>query len=252
MKTSFYFVIWIVIYPILGLFHNSIIEEHSFFIALVAVWGLSWLLNRTMPETLTYEHVSQVAPVMEDIYTGNVSSFSMRIAGTSAEEGVGSLYFIVTSIVLAYVTVFMEGGDWFALLIFVFFAIGSISRFIQFFKAGRQIKQNPTPQECMAVASRLYQLDYEAYYNGRQNATCEQMLPSRPPRFKAFMVVSTVIAVIAGLLGLGNIVLGAIIMLSESSFAVGALAGMYFLYGSLALYFGIKDSINCIRTLKSL
>lgn len=63
MKTSFYFVLWIMIYPILGLFNNSFIDNNAFVVALVAVWGLSWLLNQVMPKTLTYERVTQVASV---------------------------------------------------------------------------------------------------------------------------------------------------------------------------------------------
>ena len=31
MKTSFYFVVWIVIYPLLGLLHNEFIYNNSFF-----------------------------------------------------------------------------------------------------------------------------------------------------------------------------------------------------------------------------
>lgn len=74
MKTSFYFVLWILIYPILGLFNNSFIYNNAFIVALAIVWGLSWLLNRIMPDTLTYERVLQVAPILEDVYTGNVAS----------------------------------------------------------------------------------------------------------------------------------------------------------------------------------
>lgn len=53
MKTSFYFVLWILIYPILGLFNNTVINDNAFIVALAVVWGFSWLLNRIMPETLT-------------------------------------------------------------------------------------------------------------------------------------------------------------------------------------------------------
>ncbi len=79
MKTSFYFVLWILIYPILGLFNNDFIAENSFVVAIAVVWSLSWLLNRMMPDTLTYERVSQIAPVMENVYTGNVEAFIKRL-----------------------------------------------------------------------------------------------------------------------------------------------------------------------------
>ena len=94
MKTSFYFVLWILIYPILGLFNNA------FIVALAIVWGLSWLLNRIMPVTLTYERASQIAPVLEDVYTGNVSAFMKRLSRESNIEIVTAIYFIVTTIVI--------------------------------------------------------------------------------------------------------------------------------------------------------
>lgn len=86
MKTSFYFVLWILIYPILGLFNNAFIDNNAFIVAIAAVWGLSWLLNRAMPETLTYESASQMAPILEDVYTGNVSAFMKRLSRESNIE----------------------------------------------------------------------------------------------------------------------------------------------------------------------
>ncbi len=80
MKTGFYFVLWILIYPILGLLNNSFINNNAFIVALAVVWGLSWLLNRVMPKTLTYEQVTQIAPILEDVYTGNVPSFKKRLS----------------------------------------------------------------------------------------------------------------------------------------------------------------------------
>lgn len=38
MRTSFYFVLWILIYPILGLFNNSFTDNNAFIVAL-AIMG---------------------------------------------------------------------------------------------------------------------------------------------------------------------------------------------------------------------
>ena len=101
MKTSFYFVLWILIYPILGLFNNTVINDNAFIVALAVVWGSSWLLNRIMPETLTYERASQIAPILEDVYTGNVTSFKKRLSREANIEIITAIYFIVTTIVIA-------------------------------------------------------------------------------------------------------------------------------------------------------
>lgn len=248
MKTSFYFVLWILIYPILGLFNNSFIDNNAFIVALAIVWGLSWLLNRMMPDTLTYERVSQVAPILEDVYTGNVASFKKRLVRESNIETVTAIYFIVTTIVIA-LAIFKAGvNDWIALVIFGFFTYGSISRSISLMRAKTALKSNPTPEQCMEIADETYKLDYASYYDAHNGVSYQDMLPAKPRYFTAFKVFSVVIAAIASLLGLLYIILGVLIMLSQTTLEAGAIAGMYFLYGSLAAYFGVKDFVSCLHT----
>ena len=248
MKTSFYFVLWILIFPILGIFNNSFIDNNAFIVALAIVWGLSWLLNRMMPDTLTYERVSQVAPILEDVYTGNVSSFKKRLVRESNIETVTAIYFIVTTIVIA-LAIFKAGvNDWIALLIFGFFTYGAISRSISLIGAKATLKSNPLPEQCMKIAYETYKLDYASYYDAHNGISYQQMLPPKPKHFKAFRVFSIVFAAIATLLGLLYIILGILIMLSQANLEAGAVAGMYFLYGSLAAYFGVKDFVSCLHT----
>lgn len=251
MKTSFYFVLWILIYPILGLFNNDFITENSFVVAIAVVWGLSWLLNRIMPDTLTYERVSQIAPVMENVYTGNVRVFIKRLRTETRIETFTSIYFLVTTSVIAY-AVFNAGvNDWIALIVFGFFTFGAISRYINFSKALATVKSNPTPEQCAETAEEVYKLDYAAYYEGRQSYAYEQMLPPRLRHFKAFQIFSIVLAGICSLLGLLYIVIAAVVMIGTTSLAEDAVAGMYLLYGSLAAYFGIKDFVSIVQSLRT-
>ena len=50
--------------------------------------------------------------------------------------------------------------------------------------------------------------------------------------------------------GLLYIISGIVIMFNGRSIEIGALAGMYFLYGSLATYFGMKDIITIAKSFK--
>ena len=248
MKTSFYFVLWILIYPILGLFNNSFIDNNAFIVALAIVWGLSWLLNSIMPDTLTYERASQIAPVLEDVYIGNVSAFMKRLSRESNIEMVTAIYFIVTTIVIA-LAIFNAGvNDWIALAIFGFFTYGAITRSVSLSRAKAGLKSNPTPEKCMEIADDTYKLDYASYYDARKGVSYADMLPPKPKHFKVFKVFSILISAIALLLGLLYIILGIIIMLTQSSLEAGAVAGMYFLYGSLAAYFGVKDFLSCLHS----
>lgn len=164
MKTSFYFVLWILIYPILGLFNNSIIDNNAFVVALVAVWGLSCLLNQVMPKTLTSEHISQISAILEDAYKGNVSSFGKRLTRESIIEFVTAIYFTVTTILIC-VAVFIIGiNDWIALIVFGLLTFGTINIAISLIKARSSLYANPTGVQCVEIANETYKLDYPSYY----------------------------------------------------------------------------------------
>lgn len=249
MKTSFYFVLWILIYPILGLFNNSFIDNNAFIVALAIVWGLSWLLSRIMPDTLTYERASQIAPILEDVYTGNVSAFMKRLSRESNIEIVTAIYFIVTTIVIA-LAIFKAGvNDWIALAIFGFFTYGAITRSVSLCRAKAGLKSNPTPEKCMEIADDTYKLDYASYYNAHNGVAYADMLPPKPRYYKVYQLVSATIAVTASILGLALIVTGPAMMIIYYGIAeADALGLMHLLYGSLVAYFGVRDFISCIHT----
>lgn len=247
MKTSFYFVLWIIIYPVLGLINNSFIDNHAFIVALGIVWGLSWLLNRLMPNIWAYESVSQVAPILEDVYIGNVNSFRKRLSRDSLIETITSIYFLITTMVIG-IAIFLAGvNDWIALMVFLFFTFGAISRSVKLIKAKIQLSSNPTPEQCMEIATETYKLDYSAYYEAHFNKSYMEILPPKPRYFNLFRIFSIIIAALASLLGLINIVSAVLLFYSYTSIEIGAFSGMYFLYGSLATYFGIKDIVTLVK-----
>lgn len=186
MKTSFYFVLWILLYPILGLFNKSFIDNNVFIVALAIVCFFSWLLNRMMPNTLTYERVSQVAPILEDVYTSNVDSFKKRLVRESNIETVTAIYFTVTTVVIA-LAIFKAGvNDWIALVIFGFFTYGAISRSISLIRAKAILKSNPTSEQCMEIADETYKLNYASYYDAHNGVSYQDMFPPKPKYFKTF------------------------------------------------------------------
>lgn len=80
MKARFYFVLWSFAYLLLGQVDNSFVYEHMFLLALLFVIAILWVLNQLIPNTLAFERVSQTAPIMEEIYTGNITSFKKRLS----------------------------------------------------------------------------------------------------------------------------------------------------------------------------
>ena len=247
MKTSFYFFLWIIIYLLLGLFHNSWLYQNSFIVTLFIVWILSWFLNKNMPDTLRYERVSEMALILEEVYTGNVKAFMRRLSRMVTVEFVTAIYLGVAFVFVLFSMVRGSFDDWIALLIFGFFAFGAITRAYKLNQNYNRIKLNPTPEECAAVVQETYRVDYSSYYNSRVHTSPEALLPPQPKHFKVFQIFSLIIAIICALFGLFYLIT-AIIMLAENRSAQAISGGiMYFLYGSLGAYFGIKDSASCIN-----
>ena len=250
MKTSFYFFLWIIIYPLLGLLHNPWVYQNSFIVALIIVWVLSWILNRNMPDTLRYERVSEMAAILEEVYTGNVKAFMQRLSRMVTVEFVTAIYLGVAFVFVLFSMVRGSADDWIALLIFGFFAFGAISRAVKLNQVYQRIKHNPIPDECASVVEKTYRVDYAGYYNNRIHTSAQAMLPPQPKYFKTFQIFSLVIAIICSLFGLFYLIMS-IIILAENRSAEAISGGiMYFLYGSLAAYFGIKDTVACINYFK--
>ena len=250
MKTSFYFFLWIIIYPLLGLFHNAWIDQNSFLVALFVVWLLSWILNRNMPETLQYERTTEVMTVMEEVFSGKVKAFMKRLSRIVTVDFISSVYLGVAFVFVLFSMVRGSADDWIALLIFGFFAFATLSRAFQLNKSYQRIKAQPTKEECISVLENIYRVNYTSYYNSRIQASAESLLPPQPKFYKAFQIFSLVIAILCGLFGIYYLVMSIIILAIKSG--PEAISGgiMYFLYGSLATYFGIKDSVSGIQYLR--
>lgn len=248
MKTSFYFFLWIIIYPLLALIHSPWIYQNSFIVALFIVWLLSWFLNKNMPDTLRYERITEMSAIMEDIYTGKIAAFRRRLSRKVTIDFITAVYMGVAFVFILFSMVRGSGADdWIALLIFGFFAFGTISRAYKLNQVNDHLKHNPTRDECAMAIKEIYRVDYTSYHNARMYTTSEAMLPPRPKHFKIFQIISLIIAILCGLFGLYYLIMS-IVMLAENRSAEAISGGiMYFLYGSLATYFGLKDSIDCIN-----
>ena len=252
MKTSFYFVLWIIIYPVLGWIDNDTVTNNSFIFALIGVFAISWLINRLMKQTVMYETATQVSRVLEDVYTGNVSSFGKRLSRETTIETITAAYLIITTMVVGIGMLNTGVSNWIALAVFGLFSFGSIAKCVNLHRANSSLKSNPTPAQCVEIVNSIYNLNYEAYYEAHSGVTLEAILPPRPKYFNCFLVFSLITAIIAALLGLLFIIASAIIFISGSLFMFGtaALSGMLVLYGFLAIYFGVKDIISTLQGLK--
>lgn len=249
MKTSFYFVIWILIYPLLGLLHNPWIDQNSFLVALLFVWALSWFINKSMPETIIYERKLQRVQIMDEVYSAKVSSLQKRLSRNAAVNFVGAVYFALTFLFSLYITIKGNRTAWFELIVFGLLAGGTIIRAAQMQKFAWRLRNNPEPQEGVDIVQEMG-LNYAAYYDERKNSPGEPILPPPPRYFGSFQLFSMIIAIICTLLGVAGIVLSLISLTGHTSFISASYGIIYLLYGSLATYYGIRDIITSANYFK--
>lgn len=249
MKTSFYFVLWIVIYPLLGLFHNQFIDTNSFIIAIFAVWGVSYLIKNAIPGIISYQNRIASYPLLEDVYKGNVAAFTKNISRRAIMSVVAALYFIVTTVVIV-ITFFSDLDNWLAVILFIWFAFNAMKRSVVMVKIKTELRNNPTPQNCAEIIENQFRYNYTSYYNLRQSRDYAEMYLPRPKGLVAFRLLSLLFAAAAAVLGVWFIIPGVESLFNGHTFMMKAVAGMYFLYGSLATYYGISDLIDIVRSFK--
>lgn len=257
MKTSFYFVLWIVLMTIIEVYLAPRLSDAGanispFMLTLLAVIGISILLKNIMPKTIVYENASRQYPILEDVYTMNVTSFSKRLLRDTIIQCAYAAYFIITTIVIILTFIYTNDISLITLAFFGLFAFSTTYISLKFIKAYCTLKRNPTSQTCLDIAEYTYNLDYTSYYEEHQDRTFEEVFPPKPRFYSIFRIVSTLFAA-------GAIIIGIIFMAQcvQDAFFFGIftpvliVVSMKFLYGSFALYFGIKDLISSIYSIKS-
>lgn len=101
-----------------------------------------------------------------------------------------------------------------------------------------------------------YGLDYTSYYNDHEGVSYEEVMSrNRPKYFKWYQIISMIFATAAVLLGIYCIYICVkaipYIGATNVKLGLGAVILAELLYGSLALSFGLKDTMSLLRSLKS-
>lgn len=244
MKVSFYFMLWILIYPALDLLNLPFVTDNSFVIALIVIYAISWATGRYMTDINAYEKIAHHAPILEDVHTTNVSSLEKRIKKDFIVDLITAIYLIVTIVFLVMLMLNGVNHDWIALIVFVFFAYGSITQVYLQTKALKELKENASQKQCEDVVSYVYDLNYSAYKSDRDDFRYEEIIAYRPKHYKIYAITSAIIAVVCILLGIINVCLAASIFYYSSD-ATAASAATMILYGVLATKYGIKDVMDC-------
>ena len=121
MKTSFYFVLWIMIYPILELTGVAFLQENSFIVALLIVmFVVPHLTKKIFEKDIIYSHNKRVIDYFETIYTNNVAKIKKNLMTNIILNSVVFIYFV------SYVVGILVIGVPDALLQYIVFGVLSL------------------------------------------------------------------------------------------------------------------------------
>ena len=79
MKTSFYFVAWILVYVLIDILNIQLLKENSFVAACVIVWGGAYIMNKVFATNVQNQHIREIAKFYEKIYTDDVSGLRKEV-----------------------------------------------------------------------------------------------------------------------------------------------------------------------------
>lgn len=225
------------------------VQEYSFILALFAVYGISAGLRNLIPSILGYDKALYSSDILENIYKGDFTALLRRLRTDAVLEAVISVYMLVT---VVFIIATMGGNavdSLTGLIIFGLFFFGSAIGTYKLVNGYLEIKDSPDADTAADVIRTVYRLEYTDYYEAHQGRTLGEILPPRPRGYKGWLVASIVIAAVCTLLGTFYLIIS---MVSFSDYRQLTMVTMLSLYGALAIAFGVKDIINCSKTIKYL
>ena len=243
MRTSFFFVMWIIVYPILDIVGIDGIEKYAFVIALMLIGGLSMVLRRLFPALIEYDSITEKIPILEEVYNEDTTAFRKRLKRNFGIEAITSSYFIFTILLSLFIMLELHLPMVIEVAVFGILAYGSIAHALSLRRALRSVNDNPSPQNCMWIVDDVYRTNYIGYYNMRKIHSYEELIADRPRHYGAYRIVSIVFAVIAAILGCATIALGLLSLTQTAIVLAAPMAIVMLLYGSLALIYGLKDAV---------
>ena len=245
MKTSFYFVMWICIYPILDLTGVPFLRENSFVVVLLVVmFVIPHLTKKIFERDIVYSRNKQVIDYFEVIYTNNIAKLKKRLMTNIILNSIVFVYFMsyligilllgVPNALMQYVVFGVLSlliGSWIVKNVSQYMNIKDIEEFDEY-----NIEYVLTENDLSA---------YEDYKTQRADVSYEQMLASLGTGGKALKITSIVFAIVCTLLGL--VYIYKCLPLLFFNFNGELLIIAMVVYASMAVYYGINDLIESIR-----
>lgn len=239
MKTSFYLVIWIIICICLLLCNtNEFVRENIAIISTIIVLGLLWVINTRLSSQLYLLHERKLLRVRSLSYNiDNISKTNERVPNLSSFIRYGRvIFFVISLIFIGYNLVYYRVldywwglTDWFGFIIFTIFSLQII--FKTPFRRDDISESN--------IINETHVIEYKKH-----------VISSIPKCFLFYKKLNIFFSILATLLGIliGVCAIYLFVIHKETRLVTPTigLACAFYIYGTLATYFGIKDFLSIL------
>lgn len=246
MKTSFYFVAWILVYVLIDILNIQLLKENSFVAACVIVWGGAYIMNKVFATNVQNQQVRKAAKFFEKIYTDDVNGLRKEIFKDLILEVICAVYLLLIIIGLAS----LSTGEFVVYVVFGFFFLLSCKNSYKLLVKYNSIKNVGSLSEFTedSITNFLTEEEidcYNSYCTERNEHSFDEMCPPKERSYKIYQITSVVLSIVCILLGVVLLVswLPLFFFANQGGFLITAMV----LYASMALFYGIKDLINCLK-----
>lgn len=246
MKTSFYFVAWILVYVLIDILNIQLLKENSFVAVCVIVWGGAYIMNKVFATNVQNQHIREIAKFFEKIYTDDVSGLRKEVFKDLILEISATVYLLLA--IIGFAT--LNAGEFVVYVVFGFFFLLSCKNTYKLLVKYNSIKNVSSLSEFTedSITNFLTEEEidyYNSYCNERNEHSFEEMYPPKERSYKIFQITSVVFSIVCILLGAVLLVywLPLFFFANQGGFLITAMV----LYASMALFYGIKDLINCLK-----
>lgn len=270
MKPSVYIILCLLLIYVGRAFTDFDHSLMGLLVVPVIAFLISKLLKRLLSDAIAYHNMTKNAPILESVYTGDITTFGRYLSSKVTIRTVISLsllFFTGVSALLAF-GLLQDFKDFyispsqyidtdsdeirmrgylsgvtsiicFTVAIFLaIFTLISIWINIKLFRAKIRLNNNPSAEQCRNIAQSVFHLDYTYYCKKRADISYLDLFSQTPPRYSAYRILSTICAILTILLGISVIHGHLITILGIIDIALCI----------PFLYCGISDLISCNST----
>lgn len=246
MKTSFYFVAWILVYVLIDILNIQLLKENSFVAACVIVWGGAYIMNKVFATNVQNQHTREAAKFFEKIYTDDVNGLRKDVFKDLILEVSATVYLLLA--IIGFAT--LNSGEFAVYVVFGFFLLLSCKNSYKLLVKYNSIKNVGSLSEFTEDSITNFLMEeeidcYNSYCTERKEHSFEEMCPMKERSYKIYQITSVVLSIVCILLGVVLLVswLPLFFFANQGGFLITAMV----LYASMALFYGIKDLINCLK-----